>query len=63
MADIALLLSKLLGAEETISVPDKIIPRLELAILTLILFGWAYVIVGKTVIALEFAPNSSVFVR
>ena len=46
-----------------VSFPGKIIRGLKLAILALILFGWAYVIVGKTVIALEFAPNSSVVVR
>ena len=34
---------------------DKIVARLKLAILALILFGLVYVIVSKTVIALEFA--------
>jgi len=45
-----------------VSFPGKIIRGLKLAILALILFGWAYVIVSKTIIALEFAPGPSVFV-
>jgi hypothetical protein len=64
MAYILLFLSKLVGAKKKVrfSVLDKIGPRLKLAILALILFSWAYVIVSKTVIALEFAPGPSVFV-
>jgi hypothetical protein len=45
-----------------VSFPGKIIRGLKLAILALILFGWAYVIVSRTVIALEFAQSPSIFV-
>ena len=45
-----------------VSFPGKIIRGLKLAILALILFGWAYVIVSKTIIALEFAQSPSTFV-
>ena len=64
MVDIRLFLSKLVGARKKIlvSLPDKIIARLKLAILALILFGLVYVIVSKTVIALEFAQAPSIFV-
>ena len=37
-------------------------PKLQLAILALVLFGWAYLVVGKAVIALEFAQGPSGFV-
>jgi hypothetical protein len=37
-------------------------PHLQLAILALVLFGWAYLVVGKAVIALEFAQGPSGFV-
>jgi hypothetical protein len=45
-----------------VSFPDKIIRGLKLAILALILFGGAYVIVSRAVIALEFAQGPSIFV-
>ena len=64
MADILLLLSRLVRAQRRarVSFLDKISPRLKLAALALILFGWAYVIVSRTVIALEFGQSPSIFV-
>jgi|HubBroStandDraft_4_1064222.scaffolds.fasta_scaffold68945_4 hypothetical protein len=64
MVDIGLFLSKLVGAKNKmrVFVLDKIVARLKLAILALILFGLVYVIVSKTVIALEFAQAPSIFV-
>jgi hypothetical protein len=64
MADILLFLSKLVRAKKKsrFSFLDKIGPRLKLAILAMILFGWVYVIVSRTVIALEFAQGPSIFV-
>jgi hypothetical protein len=64
MADILLFLSKIIRAKEKarFSFLDKIGPGLKLAILSMILFGWAYVLVSRTVIALEFAQGPSIFV-
>ena len=64
MADILLFLSKLVGARKKarFCLFDRIGPRLKLAILALVLFGWAYVVVSKAVIALEFTQDSSIFI-
>ena len=40
----------------------RIGPSLKLAVLALVLFGLAYLVVGKAVIALEFAQYPSGFV-
>jgi hypothetical protein len=64
MARYCALLVKARRSKEKIRVSfsGKIIPRLKLAILTLVLFSLAYVIVSKTIIALEFAQSPSTFV-
>ena len=64
MVDIRLFLSKLVGAKKKIrvSLPHKIFARLKLTMIALILFGLSYVNVSKTVLALEFAQEPSVFV-
>ena len=64
MADILLFLSKLVGARKKprFSFLGGIGPCLKLAVLALVLFGWAYLVVGKAVIALEFAQGPSGFV-